>query len=99
MDGERRGRLFELAVGLDLLRLPGNLSYWRLDQNEVDYVYSDGHQLVAIEVKSGRRRSPHGLATFKKAFPAAHCVLISPENYSDFVADMPGFLGQRASLI
>lgn len=99
LDGERRGRLFELAVGLDLLRLPGNLFYWRLDQNEVDYVYSDGHQLVAIEVKSGRRRSPHGLATFKKAFPAAHCVLISPENYSDFVADMPGFLGQGASLI
>jgi predicted AAA+ superfamily ATPase len=87
MNSELRGRLFELTVGLDLLRLPGTLHYWRADHNEVDFVYTEGSRLVAIEVKSGRRRSPHGLAAFKKAFPKAHCVIISPENYEDFGND------------
>ena len=81
---DQRGRLFELAVGLDLLRLPGQLFYWRLDQVEVDYVYKAGSKLFAIEVKSGRRKSPHGLAKFKEQFSHAKCAVMTPENYFQF---------------
>lgn len=81
---EERGRLFELAVGLDLLRLPGQTFYWRVDQIEVDYVYKSGSKLYAVEVKSGRKKSPHGLAKFKQYFPKAKCAVITPENYLDF---------------
>jgi len=81
---DERGRLFELAVGLDLLRLPGQTFYWRVDQIEVDYVYKSGSKLYAIEVKSGRKKSPHGLAKFKAQFAKAKCATITPENYDAF---------------
>jgi predicted AAA+ superfamily ATPase len=87
-----RGRLFELAVGLDLARLPGELSYWRVDNDEVDYVYRLGRHIIAIEVKSGRHRSPHGLVAFKRAFPSARTVTIAPEQYDLFCRDVRGFI-------
>ena len=87
-----RGRLFELAVGLDLARLPGELSYWRVDNDEVDYVYRHGSKIIAIEVKSGRRRSPHGLIAFKRAFPSAQTVTISPDQYDSFCSDVRAFI-------
>ena len=87
-----RGRLFELTVGLDLLRLDGQLHYWRHDQAEVDYVYRRGSKIYAIEVKSGRKKSPHGLAQFRKVFGAAHCLMISPENYLEFARNPGQFI-------
>ncbi|MEI8027023.1 MAG: AAA family ATPase [Pseudomonadota bacterium] len=86
---EERGRLFELIVGCDLLRLPGELFYWRSDQWEVDYVYKVGRSVTAIEVKSGRRKSPHGLIKFKTLFESAAVVMITPENYLEFTSN-PG---------
>lgn len=89
---ELRGRLFELIVGLDLLRLPGQLYYWRSDQAEVDYVYKRGSTLVAIEVKSGRKRSPHGLAKFRAQFPDARAVLVGQDDYVAFSRDPDAYL-------
>lgn len=86
---EERGRLFELIVGCDLLRLPGELFYWRSDQWEVDYVYKVGRSVTAIEVKSGRRKSPHGLIKFKALFESAAVLMITPENYLEFTSN-PG---------
>lgn len=89
---EERGRLFELAVGLDLLRLPGQIFYWRIDQVEVDYVYKSGAKLFAIEVKSGRKKSPHGIVKFKEQFKQAKGVIVSSENYGQFARDPSIFL-------
>lgn len=55
------GRAFELAVGAELLQQPGQVFYWRERKDEVDYVYQYRDALYAIEVKSGRKKSPKGL--------------------------------------
>jgi hypothetical protein len=72
-DPERWGRLVESAVGAHLANaaVVGDcrLFYWRDRNREVDFVVQAGRQLVAIEVKSGRRRDAlPGMA----AFAAAH---------------------------
>ncbi|MCX6107055.1 MAG: ATP-binding protein [Proteobacteria bacterium] len=87
-----RGRLFELSVGLDLIRLDGQLYYWRQDQIEVDYVYKHGSKIYAIEVKSGRRKSPHGLVKFRALFSNANCLVITPDNYPDFAKNPAEYL-------
>lgn len=87
-----RGRLFELSVGLDLLRLSGDLFYWRHDRDEVDFVYKRGKNLFAIEVKSGRKKSPHGLVKFRAQFKRAICHIVTPDNYLDFTKDPEAFL-------
>jgi predicted AAA+ superfamily ATPase len=92
LSSEQRGRIFELAVGLDLLRLPGDLFYWRQDQIEVDYVLKRGQMLTAIEVKSGRKKSPHGLTKFKELFPEAQLVMVTLENYQIFATDPVAFI-------
>lgn len=81
-DPELRGRVFELAVGAELLQLPGTLCYWREKNAEVDFVYSHQGQLYAIEVKSGRKKTAKGLDTFLKHFPEARPVLVTPDNFS-----------------
>lgn len=86
---EERGHLFELIVGCDLLRLPGELFYWRSEQSEVDYVYKVGNSVTAIEVKSGRKKSLHGLVKFKALFESASVLIITPENYLEFASN-PG---------
>jgi hypothetical protein len=92
LNSETWGRLFELAVGLDLLQLPGTLFYWRQDQWEVDFVYRQGAQVIGIEVKSGRKKSPHGLAKFRERFPGARTLMIEPDSYGEFAASPRGFI-------
>jgi len=51
--------------------------YWRDRGLEVDFVLRHGRSLVAIEVKSGRRRdSLPGLAAFSKAFKGSRVLLV-----------------------
>ena len=92
LEQNERGRIFELVVGLDLLRLPGDLHYWREGHDEVDFVYRLGKKVTAIEVKSGRKKSVHGLAKFCKCFPTAKTLVISPENYIEFSKNPNAFL-------
>lgn len=80
-DPERRGRVFELAVGAELLQLPGELFYWREKNAEVDFVYRYQGRLYAIEVKSGRKKSAKGLEAFMKHFPEASPVILTPDNF------------------
>lgn len=84
LNQEERGRSFELIVGASLNRLPGDLYYWRHGKKEVDFVYQFGKKLLAIEVKSGRRKSPSGLLEFKKHFPESETFLLTPDNFLDF---------------
>ena len=81
---DERGRSFELAVGMVLLRLPGTVYYWRESNDEVDYVYQYGKKIVGIEVKSGRKKNARGLAKFKDKFPKATLLIVTPENFESF---------------
>ncbi|MDP3031870.1 MAG: ATP-binding protein [Rhodocyclaceae bacterium] len=80
-DPEQRGRVFELAVGAELLQLPGELFYWREKNAEVDFVYRYQGRLYALEVKSGRKKSTKGLEAFRKHFPEARPVIVTPDNF------------------
>lgn len=96
-DPEQRGRIFELAVGAELLQLPGEVFYWREKQAEVDFIYQYQGQLHAIEVKSGRKKSTRGLDSFLDKFPTATRIIITPENFPQFSENPRNFLTQVAS--
>ena len=83
-DPEKRGRIFETAVGAQLHQLAGNLYYWREKNLEVDFVYKYRGMVYAIEVKSGRRKSSKGLDAFMERFPSAKPVIITPNNFPEF---------------
>ena len=96
-DAEARGRVFELVVGAELAQQPGELSYWRERDAEVDFVYRDRERLYAIEVKSGRRKTGKGLDAFTRQVPEAARVILTPEHFGRFSADPRGFLAQVAA--
>lgn len=81
---EKRGRLFELAVGAQLLQLPGDLYYWREKNAEVDFIYRYQGEIYAIEVKSGRRTVAKGLDLFMKQFPEARPIVLTTDNFPMF---------------
>lgn len=86
------GRQLELAVGALLARNFRNLHYWRDGANEVDFIAEDKTGLYAIEVKSGRRKSSHGLDVFLKRHAKAKPVFIDLENFEAFDKDPKAFL-------
>ena len=86
------GRVFELVVGSQLVRIDEPLYYWREGSDEVDFVLKKGRKLYAIEVKSGRKKSQKGLLKFKEKFPEAKLVMITFENYKSFELDPMKFL-------
>jgi len=95
-DSERRGRVFELAVGAELIQFPGELFYWREKQAEVDFVFKSHGKLYAIEVKSGRKKSAKGLDAFVENFPNARRIVITPENFPQFSQERLAFLDKLA---
>ena len=66
------GRIVESAVGAHLLNTAASgirLYYWRDGSNEVDFVLQRGPRTVAIEVKSGARRTAlRGMGEFERRF-------------------------------
>jgi predicted AAA+ superfamily ATPase len=75
------GRLVESAVGAHLVNSGREKNvevYYWLDRNqEVDFVLSARGQLVAIEVKTGRRRERlSGMDAFSKTFKVKHQLLV-----------------------
>ncbi|MCE7872523.1 ATP-binding protein [bacterium CPR1] len=90
------GRWVESAVGAYLVnraRSDGyRLSYWRNGNLEVDFVLEKGRRLLALEVKSGRRRdSLSGLDAFRKAFPTAQLGVVGRAGMAvqDFLSSPP----------
>jgi predicted AAA+ superfamily ATPase len=80
-DREFWGRLVESAVGAHLLNSAAGTKvevyYWREANREVDFVLRAGKRVVAVEVKSGRKReTPHGLEAFSKAFRPHRALLV-----------------------
>lgn len=70
-DSDWRGRVFECAIGAALCRQRAPVYYWRDGRYEVDYVIESTEGLLAVEVKSGRKRHTAGLAVFCERYPEA----------------------------
>jgi len=75
------GRLVESAVGAHLLAGAAGqdlqLSYWRENKFEVDFVLEKGKRLAALEVKTGRTRDGiPGIGIFIKKHPDARPLMV-----------------------
>ena len=75
------GRLVESAVGAHLLNTAASdirLHYWRESPHEVDFVLQRGSRVVAVEVKSGSRRTAaaHGLERFAERFQPRRSLIV-----------------------
>jgi len=79
-DGIDRGRKFEVMIGNHLISKYQNVTYWREGDREVDFVVKLPRKIVAIEVKSGRKRANTGLEAFLKHFNAK-TLIITPDNF------------------
>jgi predicted AAA+ superfamily ATPase len=83
-DTEFWGRLVESAIGAALMNgLRGEnieLFYWSSRNREVDFVLSRGKSLVALEVKSGRRKvTLPGIEAFSKEFRVGKKLLVGAQ--------------------
>lgn len=84
---DMKGRLYESMVGAHLLNTATQsgfeVQYWREGNFEVDFVLTRGKKLIAIELKSGRRReSIPGLALFQKKFNPEKTFVIGSGGYT-----------------
>lgn len=90
------GRLVESAVGAHLINTaPDNceVQYWRESPDEVDFVLTNGRQLVAIEVKSSAKyAAPKGLSVFAGKFKECRLLIVGEGGVS-----LPEFLSQPAA--
>ena len=78
------GRLTESAVGAHLANAAAagkcELFYWREGHREVDFVVRMKRRVLAVEVKSGRRREAlAGLETFRRLHRSARALLIGSQ--------------------
>jgi predicted AAA+ superfamily ATPase len=83
-DRDYWGRLVETAVGAHLVNSTRGKNievfYWLERNQEVDFVISAGKTVVAMEVKSSRRRERLvGMEAFAKAFPVKRQLLVGEE--------------------
>ncbi len=74
------GRLVENSVGAHLFNgldhTTHQVYYWRERNDEVDYIIKSPRNLWALEVKSGRNTTNHGLAAFLRRYPDARPLMI-----------------------
>jgi predicted AAA+ superfamily ATPase len=83
-DREYWGRLVESSVGAHLVNSARGknveIFYWLERNQEVDFVLSDRHHLVGIEVKTGRRKEHlPGMEAFCKTFRAKKTLLVGSQ--------------------
>ena len=90
------GRLVESAIGAALINgLRGEnieLFYWSSRNREVDFVLSRGKSLVALEVKSGRRKvTLPGIEAFSTEFQVTKKLLVGAQGIpvADFLLTPP----------
>ncbi len=96
-DGQLWGRIVESAVGASLANsIKGSelgLFYWRGNNREVDFILSRGKSIVAIEVKSGRKKTDlPGIEYFSRKFKVKRRLLIGKQGISpeEFLSIHPG---------
>ena len=82
-------------MGAQLLRLPGELYYWRDRNKEVDFVFQFKNKTYGIEVKFGKKKTVSGMEAFLKNFKNARPVFIDKNNYEKFLSQTEKFLLDR----
>jgi predicted AAA+ superfamily ATPase len=95
-DTDLWGRWVESAIGSSLLNgLSGKnirVFYWRGNNREVDFILNKGKEIVAIEVKSGRKKSNlPGMDAFSGEFKVKRKLLVGPQGIpiEDFLSTPP----------
>jgi hypothetical protein len=88
-DPEWRGHLFECAIGAELSNQFDEVMYWREGGAEVDFIVKTSSALFAIEVKSGRRRRPGGLAQFVARYPACTPMILDLDQGTRLLSGTP----------
>ena len=88
-------RIFESTVGAQLLRLPGELYYWRDRNKEVDFVFCFKNKIYGIEVKFGKKKTVSGMEAFLNTFKKSLPVFIDKNNYEKFLSQTEDFLLHR----
>ncbi|MBI1862315.1 MAG: ATP-binding protein [Deltaproteobacteria bacterium] len=90
---ELQGRMFEAAVGSQLIGVPSSrLYYWREGRDEVDYILESEGRVFSIEVKSSKRELRAGATQFRKKFRGSRSIVIHPKNFEEFCSDSLNFL-------
>lgn len=90
IDPQIWGRWVESAVGAYLLggaeEGSYNVYYWRERSNEVDFIIVRQGEVIAFEVKSGRRGMNSGLPKFCELFQPKHALVIGTDGipFDDF---------------
>lgn len=82
------GHAFEILILNLLLKLPGEVYYWRERNAEVDFIYKEGSKIYAIEVKYSKMRGNRGLEEFISKYPQAKTFIITKDNYEDIIAKL-----------
>jgi predicted AAA+ superfamily ATPase len=91
--GKQRGFLIENLVGGHLLNLSygfprAELKYWRENNQEIDYILTDGEEpLFALEVKSGRKTAvaDQGLLAAKAGIPGVPFFTVTSNTLATFL--------------
>jgi predicted AAA+ superfamily ATPase len=98
-DSETWGRIVESAVGAHLINHSYTdlykLSYWNEGSSEIDFIIEKGKQIIALEVKSGRRTGKVGAySSFKKVYSEAKYLVIGTGGipFEEFFAQTPATL-------
>lgn len=90
IDPQIWGRWVESAIGAYLLggaeEGSYNVYYWRERSNEVDFIIVRQGEVIALEVKSGRRGMNSGLPKFCELFQPKHALVIGTDGipFDDF---------------
>ena len=82
-DSKIWGRLAESAIGTHLLNnaITNNYTvyYWREKNDEVDFILERKKNLIALEVKTGRRSENKGMRVFAETFKPKKVLLIGTD--------------------
>ena len=80
------GRLVESAIGSHLINQSiterYSVFYWRERNEEVDFVIQQNSNVIALEVKSGRRGENKGLSTFSGLYHPLKALIVGTNGIS-----------------
>lgn len=100
-DSEQWGRIVESAVGTHLINHTYTdlykLYYWNEGASEIDFIIEKRNQIIALEVKSGRRTGKiSAFSSFKKLYPNAKYLVIGTGGiaFEEFFTQSPAKLFQ-----
>jgi predicted AAA+ superfamily ATPase len=91
-DATWQGFVFEAAVGAELAKLPGKLSYWSDGNFEVDFIREVNGRTIAYEVKSKRTKNPRSLERFMQQYSGAEIQIVTPDIFCELAAKSDALL-------